>query len=75
VSHDKAMAIMREGAGTQFDPELFSLFEALMRSATGDGDHPHQPRDARRRPLLVRWKWTPVPRDDLTGLTMRRPFH
>ena len=73
VSHDKAMAIMREGAGTQFDPELFNLFEALMRSPQGSAIIRTTP-ETRGTGRFSAVEVDAGPRDDLTGLTMRRPF-
>ena len=31
-SHPKAVGIMKEGAGTQFDPRIFTVFESLSSS-------------------------------------------
>jgi diguanylate cyclase (GGDEF)-like protein len=74
LTHDAAMEIMRADVGTQFDPDLFTHFEDMMRtraqsfkprvtieSKTGD------------RPT-VRDLTVSGPNDDLTGVLTRRPF-
>jgi len=72
VSHDKAIAIMREGAGTQFDPELFAMFEALMQTPQGAAlARASEPRLSGAMSMAA---VDPTARDDLTGLPTRRPF-
>ncbi|MEP6491390.1 MAG: tetratricopeptide repeat protein [bacterium] len=75
LTHDAAMEIMRADVERQFDPELFSHFEDLMRQRAPS---------LRQRVTIeskiagdrttVRDLNVSGPTDDLTGLLMRRPF-
>jgi diguanylate cyclase (GGDEF)-like protein/putative nucleotidyltransferase with HDIG domain len=76
LTHDAALDIMRSDIG-QFDPEMFSLFEDLMRTRAPS----MRQRAAANAKPAVEHKLTPVrelrvsgPSDDLTGLLTRRPF-
>lgn len=73
VSHEKAMVVMREEAGKQFDPELFGIFDELMKSPQGLAMARTTP-DARASGRFTTMEVELGPHDDLTGLTMRRPF-
>ena len=46
-THDRAMEVMRQDRGRAFDPELFDLFEELMRDgqwqASADDDDARAP--------------------------------
>ena len=71
VTHDQAMQIMRSEVGGQFDPQLFTAFEAVM---------------TRRSSLIRNVEPQPEPEqilpppdqqsdlDDLTGVPLRRAF-
>ena len=73
IPHEKAMVIMREEAGRQFDPELFSVFDELMQSPQGLAMARTSPESrASGRFSTIEMELGPV--DDLTGLKMRRPF-
>ena len=37
LSHDGAMEVMRRDVGAQFDPELFAMFESIVRRGTFRG--------------------------------------
>ncbi len=74
IPHEKAMVIMREEAGKQFDPDLFAIFDELMTSPQGLAmvrTSPEARVSGRFSAVEVE---TIGPSDDLTGLTMRRPF-
>src|SRR3954463_145071 len=73
VPHEKAMVVMREEAGKQFDPELFAVFDELMKSPQGLAMARTTP-DARVSGRFTAMEVELGPADDLTGLTMRRPF-
>jgi diguanylate cyclase (GGDEF)-like protein len=73
IPHEKAMVIMREEAGRQFDPELFAVFDELMKSPQGVGMARTSP-DSRASGRFDSIEMDLGPKDDLTGLTMRRPF-
>ena len=73
VAHEKAMTVMREEAGKQFDPELFVIFDELMKSPQGLAMARTTP-DARASGRFAAVEVELGPADDLTGLTMRRPF-
>jgi diguanylate cyclase (GGDEF)-like protein len=71
LAHDAAMKILREEAGRQFDPALVALFDAML----GEGE----PREARVQAAgteaaagLEVMSFAIGPRDDLTGLPLRR---
>jgi diguanylate cyclase (GGDEF)-like protein/putative nucleotidyltransferase with HDIG domain len=76
LTHDAALDIMRSDIG-QFDPELFALFEDLMRTRAPS----MRQRAAAHTKPAAEHRLTPVrelrvngPSDDLTGLLTRRPF-
>lgn len=73
VPHEKAMIVMREEAGRQFDPEIFAIFDELMKSPQGLAMARTTP-DARASGRFSAVEVELGPVDDLTGLTMRRPF-
>jgi diguanylate cyclase (GGDEF)-like protein len=73
IPHEKAMVVMREEAGKQFDPELFVIFDQLMQSPQGLAMARTTP-DARASGRFATMEVELGPADDLTGLTMRRPF-
>src|SRR5207302_2004345 len=73
IPHDKAMVIMREEAGRQFDPELFATFDELMKSPQGLAMARTSP-DSRASGRIATIDMDLGPSDDLTGLKMRRPF-
>ena len=73
VPHEKAMVVMREEAGRQFDPDLFKIFDELMQSPQGLAMARTTP-DARASGRFATMEMELGPADDLTGLTMRRPF-
>jgi diguanylate cyclase (GGDEF)-like protein/putative nucleotidyltransferase with HDIG domain len=73
--HADAMAIMRDEVGTQFDPALFALFDQMMtdgapapRSAPGPLEERTDPIEQEAQVALA----LGGPRDDLTGLPLRR---
>ncbi len=79
LTHDAAMDIMRADVGKQFDPELFTLFEEMMktrapslrnRAAVDAGASEMR---ATERTAAGELSVT-GPSDDLTGLLTRRPF-
>lgn len=77
LSHDAALDIMRADVG-QFDPQLFTLFEDLMRTRAPSmrqrvaiQSQPPVPED---RVSPVRELRVAGSSDDLTGLLTRRPF-
>src|SRR4051812_24515086 len=73
IPHEKAMVIMREEAGKQFDPTLFATFDELMKSPQGLAMARTTP-DARTSGRFTAMEVELGPADDLTSLTMRRPF-
>jgi diguanylate cyclase (GGDEF)-like protein len=73
IPHEKAMVIMREEAGRQFDPELFAAFDELMKSPQGLAMARTAP-EARASGRFSTIEVDVGPVDDLTGLRMRRPF-
>lgn len=73
IPHEKAMTIMREEAGRQFDPELFGVFDDLMKSPQGLAMARTTP-EARASGRFATVEMDLGPSDDLTGLTMRRQF-
>ena len=73
IPHEKAMVIMREEAGRQFDPDLFAVFDELMKSPQGVALARTAP-DARVSGRFSAIEIDIGPVDDLTGLKMRRPF-
>lgn len=68
LSHERALEVMRGDVRRQFDPALFTLFEAVV------GEAPP------RRPSTVRHAAKPAvaeatsPLDELTGLVLRKAF-
>lgn len=69
LPHTEAIDVMRRDAGRQFDPELFTVFERLMRAPGAlplatEPVEPELPRERRGRAVL----------DELTGLPTRRAF-
>jgi len=69
LSHNDALDVMKRDAGRQFDPELFALFERLVREpgsapAVAEAPSADGARERRGRPAL----------DELTGLPTRRTF-
>ena len=73
IPHEKAMVIMREEAGHQFDPELFAIFDEMMQSPQGLAMARTSP-DSRASGRFTTIDMDLGPTDDLTGLKMRRPF-
>ena len=77
LSHDAALDIMRSDVG-QFDPQLFALFEDLMRTRAPSMRQrvaiQAQPEVPEHRVTPVRELRVTGPSDDLTGLLTRRPF-
>src|SRR3954471_22345960 len=73
IPHEKAMVIMREEAGRQFDPQLFAVFDELMKSPQGLAMARTTP-ESRASGRFSAIEMEVGPADDLTGLTMRRPF-
>jgi hypothetical protein len=63
IPHDKAMVIMREEAGRQFDPELFAAFDELMKSPQGLGMARTSP-DSRASGRFDAIEMDPAPRPD-----------
>jgi diguanylate cyclase (GGDEF)-like protein/putative nucleotidyltransferase with HDIG domain len=74
LAHDAAMDIMRADVGGQFDAELFTAFEDLMRTRTPSIRQRAalEASSASRSP--ERELRVTGPTDDLTGLLTRRPF-
>ncbi len=68
LPHAQAMALMRKDIGRQFDPELFPLFEEVMRGLHDSS--PTEPVVALEPPTLSH----AGVRDELTGMLLRRPF-
>ena len=69
LPHGEAIDVMRRDVGRQFDPQLFELFDRLMRStdetaSTGEVATPDGGKRRRARPTV----------DELTGLPTRRTF-
>ncbi|MBK6456437.1 MAG: diguanylate cyclase [Gemmatimonadetes bacterium] len=69
LPHDEAIDVMRRDAGRQFDPELFGIFERLMRhqgasALAAEPSEAEQVRERRGRATM----------DELTGLPTRRAF-
>jgi diguanylate cyclase (GGDEF)-like protein len=74
LSHESAIEIMREDVGRQFDPELFPLFEELMRTRAMSLRQRVVVESKAAERAAVRDLSISGPSDDLTGLLMRRPF-
>jgi diguanylate cyclase (GGDEF)-like protein/putative nucleotidyltransferase with HDIG domain len=74
LSHAEAMDIMRKDSGTAFDPELFELFEEVMKQQSPAA------RLTGSQPVITPSEPLPAPRvadtppDELTGLPLRRAF-
>ena len=69
LPHDEAIDVMRRDAGRQFDPELFGIFERLMRHQ-GASALAVEPSEAEQ----VRERRGRATMDELTGLPTRRAF-
>lgn len=76
LAHDEAMAIMRAEVGVQFDPALFALFEEMMaEGAPAPRSLTAAPGEMRTDPVEQEVQLALAlggPRDDLTGLPLRR---
>ncbi len=76
LSHEAALEIMRADIG-QFDPDLFALFEDLMRTRAPSMRQraiAHTKPAPEHRVTPAREMRVAGPSDDLTGLLTRRPF-
>lgn len=74
LTHDAAMDIMRADVGTQFDPELFTLFEEMMKTRGPSLRQRIVVDSAPSDRTTARDLSVTGPSDDLTGLLTRRPF-
>ena len=72
IPHERAMTIMREESGRQFDPDLFAAFDELMASPQGLAMARTAPESRVSGRFSIDMDLGPA--DDLTGLKMRRPF-
>ena len=69
LPHDDAIEVMRRDVRRQFDPALFSLFEAIARNSPARTVDAAVPRRQDARVID-----TGAPLDDLTGLLLRKGF-
>ena len=74
LSHDAAMDIMRADVGKQFDPELFALFDEMMKTRAPSLRHRVAVTGTTSERTAARELSVTGPSDDLTGLLTRRPF-
>jgi diguanylate cyclase (GGDEF)-like protein/putative nucleotidyltransferase with HDIG domain len=73
VTHIDALNIMRQDVGTQFDPELFSLFEDVMREGPPVVEPVLAPPRVSGATQAIRTT-TSDRIDELTGIPLRRAF-